>query len=137
MENGKEWYSSNLIITCKSSRVVPFKVFIDDKQVGKIKDKHFLYLKLNEGKHSLYFKGLLYKSKVYDFEIKKPYFTDITFNLCFKEKVEANYLTIGQRAERMHEVLIDKKNKPSKKQSNEYKSYTDEEMDTYDLLDGD
>lgn len=136
MNGNKDWHSSNFFLTCKTSRLFKLKVFIDDKQVGKIGDKGFIYQELSAGTHSIYFKGLLYTSEVTNFEINKPYLIDMVFSLFFKGKVKIRSLTIGQKVERYFEIMSKRKRKEEVIRS-DYEPYTDEELDTYDLLDGD
>ena len=129
-------FDTNTIITCNTSKVISFKVIIDGTEIGRIKDKGHLFLGLPKGTHTISFKSKFDQSNELSFEILDAPI-EIKFKFVFKKKTLVRTLTFEQQLELYRELTKPKKMHKSKMVSNDYEPYTDEEMDTYDLLDGD
>ncbi len=128
--------ATNTIITCNTSKVLGFKVIIDETEVGIIKDKGHLFLGLPKGKHTICFKSKFDQTNVASFEISDSAI-EIKFKFIFKKKIIVRELTIGQQVELYRELTKPKEVYKPQRATSEYEPYTDEELDTYDLLDGD
>lgn len=129
-------FDTNTIITCNTSKVISFKVIIDGTEIGRIKDKGHLFLGLPKGTHTISFKSKFDKTNELSFEILDAPI-EIKFKFIFKKKIFARTLTFEQQLELYRELTKPKKMHKSGMVSTDYEPYTDEEMDTYDLLDGD
>lgn len=178
----------NVLITCKTTSLLNYDVIIDDKVVGKIKDKEQLCLNLPIGNHTICFRSFGEKSKKMPFEVNSANL-EINYKRVFRSSIvirpltsetierviEQNYKRqIGikkvkvldvYRSEDAREyplylllvVFKDGNKEYLKLRSNsklfkdlqiyinekeiedidKYRPFTDEELDTYDLLDGD
>lgn len=93
----------NVVITCNTSSVLNYKVIIDDKEVGQIKDKGHLCLTLIKGTHTIYFKAGLEKTPKNTFDIATE---DIEINLkrVFKNKITIKPLTFETSSKFSNEV---------------------------------
>lgn len=129
-------FDTNTIITCNTSKVISFKVIIDGTEIGRIKDKGHLFLGLPKGTHTISFKSKFDQTHELSFEILDAPI-EIKFKFVFKKKILVRTLTFEQQLELYRELTKPKKMHKSRMVSSDYEPYTDEEMDTYDLLDGD
>lgn len=129
-------FDTNTIITCNTSKIISFKVIIDGTEIGRIKDKGHLFLGLPKGTHTILFKSKFDQTDAISFEILDAPI-EINFKFVFKKKILVRTLTFEQQLELYRELTRPKKIHKSRMASSDYEPYTDEEMDTYDLLDGD
>lgn len=93
----------NVVITCNTSSVLNYKVIIDDKEVGQIKDKGHLCLTLITGTHTIYFKAGLEKIPKTTFDIATE---DIEINLkrVFRNKITIKPLTFETSSKFSNEI---------------------------------
>lgn len=135
-----ELIKTNTVITCNTAKVIGFQVIVDGTEIGRIKDKGHLFLGLPVGTHTIYFKSKFEQTEQVSFEILDTY-VEIEFKYVFKKKILVRALNAEQLVKLYQDLTKPKESykhrKVAGKTTCEYEPFTDEEMDTYDLLDGD
>ncbi len=178
----------NVLITCKTTSLLKYRVIIDGKEVGEIKNGEHLCLNLPIGVHTIFFKSWGEKIKTMSFEVNSTN-VEINFKRTFKSSVEIRPLsteTLDRIIKQNYQKLIGIKKvkildvyksddareyplysllvifKDGNRENlnlrgnsklfkdlqiyidekeienlDKYRPFTDEELDTYDLLDGD
>lgn len=82
----------NVLITCKTTSLLKYDLIIDDKVVGKIKNKEHVCLNLPFGIHTICFKSLGEKSKKMSFEVN-TIDLEINYKRIFKRSIIIRELT--------------------------------------------
>lgn len=93
----------NVVVTCNTSSVLEYKVIIDDKEVGQIKDKGHLCLTLPQGTHTILFKNWADKTRTFTFDVLSE---DLEINMkrIFRSKITVKPLTFETSTKFSNEI---------------------------------
>ena len=86
----------NVLISCDTTRAYKLKIIIDEREVGKIGNGTFFPIQLEEGNHTIYFKGWMEKTKPVSFEVKEQDL-EIEVKWVFRSSIEVRPLTMEKR----------------------------------------